>query len=324
MGRQQVGTDRTRRQSASTAEQVVHAGQRFNELRLGNLEWTNPASAERSARRRRHRFRVVRRFLGAAMALGLLGAIVFTALLLVTPSVGNAPRIIRDLERTHNSAYASSAPVRFSAALEAIQDRVHDSRSGSMSGVTEFVGQLLEPSRRDKLTIDQQLASMLYLRGDQGEVAQIERAVLVLKLHWSYSESALMGMYAAVASFGHGYYGLAAASCGYFGQRPAQLSWGQIALLAAAVTNPATDDPYQHFARAERYEAAVLRALVAAGTLSRAQAGEIAQQPLHLRSVLMTFRPRDRGRHHSTTQSAPTRPRLAHPPLCSSHSARGG
>jgi Transglycosylase len=297
MGRQRVGTGRIRRRPASTTGQVVHAGQLFNELRLGNLEWTIPTSPERIARRRRHRFRVVRRSLGAAMALGLLGAIVFTALLLVTPSVGNAPRIIRHLERTHNSAYASRAPARFSAALKAIQDRVHGSRSGSMSGVTEFVGQLLEPSRRDKLNIDQQLASMLYLRGGQGEVAQIERAVLVLKLHWSYSESALMGMYASVAGFGHGYYGLAAASCGYFGQRPAQLSWGQIALLAAVGTNPATDDPYQHFARARREQAAVLRALVAAGTFSRAEVGKIAQQPLHLRSLVVTSRPRDRGRH---------------------------
>jgi membrane peptidoglycan carboxypeptidase len=99
---------------------------------------------------------------------------------------------------------------------------------------------------------------------------------------------------------------------------------GQIALLAAAVTNPATDDPYQHFARAKRDEAAVLRALVAAGTLSRTQSGEIAQQPLHLRSLLVTLRPRDRARHHSTTQSASTRPRLAYSPLCSSDSARGG
>jgi penicillin-binding protein 1A len=263
----------------------VDAGQR-NELRLGNLEWTSPSSPERIARRRRHRYsRPARRIFGSAMALSLLAAILFAALLLVTPSVGHAPRLVRLLERTHNSALTGRAsPARFSAALKAFQDRGRDSRQGSMSDVTEFVGQLLEPPRPDNLTVDQRLASMLYLGSGQGAVAQVKRAVLVLKLRWSYSESELMGMYASVAIFGHGYYGLIGASCGYFGQRPGHLSWAQIALLAAAAANPATDDPYEHFARAKRDQAAVMRALVTAGTLSNVEAGKLAQMPLHLRA----------------------------------------
>ncbi|MGN6795674.1 MAG: transglycosylase domain-containing protein [Streptosporangiaceae bacterium] len=239
------------------------------------------------------------------MALSVLVAILFAALLLVTPSVGNAPRLIRNLERTHRLASVGrDVPARFLAALTAIQYRGHDSRSGSVSDVTAFVGQLVEPSTPDNPAIDQRLASMLYVRNGKGELAHIEQAVLVLKLRWHYSESALMRMYAAVASFGHGYYGLMAASCGYFGQRPGHLSWAQVALLAAAAANPATDDPYVHLVRAKRDQAAVMRELVAAGTLGSVQAVRFGRQPLHLRGVLVRSQPRNERRHHQVLKSA--------------------
>jgi hypothetical protein len=267
-------------------------GQR-NELRLGNLEWTSPASPERIARRRRHRmFRQARRAFGAGMAFALLGGIVFAALLLVTPSAGTAPRLVRNLERAHNwPATSPVSPIRFSAAMNAIQ-RGGRQTSGS-SGVTELVGHLFGSPTRRNLAIDQQLVSMLYLGRDNGEMAQIEQAVLVLKLHWAYSENRLINMYAAVASFAHGYYGLAAASCGYFGQRPGHLSWSQMALLAAIAMNPATDDPYEHFARAKRDQAAVLRSLALAGTFSGDEAARLTHEPLHLRDLLATSRAND-------------------------------
>ena len=58
------------------------------------------------------------------------------------------------------------------------------------------------------------------------------------------SHAQILRMYADVAYFGHGYYGLAAASCGYFGKGPARLSWGQAAMLAAIARAPGADDPF--------------------------------------------------------------------------------
>jgi hypothetical protein len=306
MGRQHVGRGRNRPPSVATNGQVDGGGLGRNELRLGNLEWTSPTSQERIARRRKYRvLRQARRIIGAALALSLLGGVVFAALLLVTPSVGNAPRLLRNLERTHNSAAADRAsPERFFAALRAIQDRQHDSPNGALSGVIAFAGHFLGPSAHQNRAVDQQLASMLYLRNGKGKIAQIERAVLLLKLHWTYSESAIMRMYAAAASFGHGYYGLVAASCGYFGQRPGHLSWAQITLLAAAAVNHATDDPYEHFGRAKRDQAAVLRALAAAGTFSDVQAAKIARQPLHLRGQLAASPRRDAAHSHKSPRTA--------------------
>jgi len=89
-------------------------------------------------------------------------------------------------------------------------------------------------------------------------------------------------MYAAVADFGRGYFGLTAASCGYFRRLPPKLSWAEMAMLAAVVKAPVADDPYIHPADAKRGQAAVLHGLVAAHVLSRAGAAQAARLPLHL------------------------------------------
>jgi penicillin-binding protein 1A len=89
-------------------------------------------------------------------------------------------------------------------------------------------------------------------------------------------------MYADVAYFGHNYYGLAAASCGYFGVTPARLSWAEAAMLAGLVQAPSADDPIAHFAAARARESHVLGRLVATGHLSPGQAVSFYRQPMDL------------------------------------------
>ena len=76
-------------------------------------------------------------------------------------------------------------------------------------------------------TLYQQLAKMLYTPGRAGFAAEAEQVALAVKLKYSYSGPEILRLYADVAYFGHGFYGLQNASCGYFGVRPDR------ALLAA-------------------------------------------------------------------------------------------
>jgi membrane peptidoglycan carboxypeptidase len=78
----------------------------------------------------------------------------------------------------------------------------------------------------------------------------------------------------------HGYYGLAAASCGYFSVPPAALSWPQAAMLAGLVQAPTADDPLRSAANARAREMHVLGRLVATGTLTADQAGAYLRTPL--------------------------------------------
>jgi penicillin-binding protein 1A len=106
--------------------------------------------------------------------------------------------------------------------------------------------------------------------------------MLGIKLELSYPKAEILRMYADVAYFGHGYYGLAAASCGYFGVTPAGLNWPQAALLAGLMQAPTADNPVAHYAAARVRESHVLGRLVAMGKLTPAQARGAYAQPLHL------------------------------------------
>src|SRR6202011_558522 len=90
-------------------------------------------------------------------------------------------------------------------------------------------------------TINQQLAKNLYTSGHSGFTQVIEQVALAVKLNMTYSRPEILRLYAEIAYYGHGYYGLEAASCGHFGREPAQLTVVQAAMLAGAVNAPTYD-----------------------------------------------------------------------------------
>jgi penicillin-binding protein 1A len=227
----------------------------------------------------------LRRFLAVLLALFLLGALVFTGLMFITPPVGNAPALARAIDRAHHAVYPGPpVPARFSDALVATEDH----RFYSEPGIDPFAiarvlrGRLTRGPDQGGATLYQQLAKMLYTRGKSGLAAEVEQVLLGIKLDFSFTKAQILQMYADVAYFGHGYYGLPAASCGYFGNRPAELSWPQAAMLAGLVQAPSLDDPRRHYANARAREAHVLARLAATGKLTKAQAEGAYRQPLHL------------------------------------------
>jgi penicillin-binding protein 1A len=241
---------------------------------------------EYAPRRRRGRWlRRLRRLAAVVVALFLLGTIVFTGLMFVTPSVGNAPELARAIDWAHGAAYPGPpVPSRFSGALVATEDHRFYSELGidpfAVARVTR--AKLIGGQDQGGATLYQQLAKMLYTPGKSGFAIEVEQVMLGIKLRFAYSRAQILRMYADVAYFGHGFYGLLAASCGYFGKAPAQLSWPQAALLAGMVQAPSPDDPLVHYANARAREAHVLGRLVATGRLTDAQAAQAYRQPLDL------------------------------------------
>ncbi len=212
--------------------------------------------------------------------LGIAGSAV---LFLVTPSPGNAGALVQAQDRAHGVAYPGPpVPARFARALVATEDHrfYQDPGIDPVAIGRVVLGRLSGGGDEGGATIDQQLAKMLYTPGRGGLSAEAEQLALAVKLDLTYSKARILQMYAEVAYFGHGFYGLAAASCGYFGAPPARLSWPQAALLAGLVQAPSADDPLVHPAQARAREAHVLGRLVAMRDLTRAQAGEASSQPL--------------------------------------------
>lgn len=237
------------------------------------------------ARRRRHRFRRIRRFLAVALALGLLAGVMLAGLLIVTPPVTNAPALVRALDGAHHAVYPGPpVPQRFAASLVASEDHRFYAEAGidPIAIARVGLGYLMGKPDQGGSTLYQQLAGLLYTPGRVGVLGKAERVLLGIKLDFSYSKAQILQMYADAAYFGHGYYGLRAASCGYFGLAPAALSWPQAALLAGLMQGPSADDPLTHPTLARARESYVLGRLAATGGLTQSQAGRAYRQPLHL------------------------------------------
>lgn len=213
----------------------------------------------------------------------ILAGLAFGALLLVTPSVGNARQIARAQATAHRAVYPGPpVPARFAASLVATEDH----RFYSEPGIDIFaIGRVAESyltgnGDQGGATLYQQLAKVLYTQGRSGVTVEAEQVALAVKLYLTYTKSQILRMYAGVVYFGNGYYGLAAASCGYFGVRPAGLSWPQAAMMAGLVQGPSVDDPLTHPAAARAREIHVIGRLVATGTLTQSQAALALAVPL--------------------------------------------
>jgi penicillin-binding protein 1A len=234
---------------------------------------------------RRRRWRVLRRLLVAFMVLVTLCVATFGLLLVITPSVNNAPALAQAIDRSHHVVYPGPpVPALFAESLVATEDH----RFYAEPGVDVFAIARVIAARFTRrgdqggATLYQQLAKMLYTPTGGGLSAEVEQVILGIKLDLTFSKPEILRMYSDVAYFGHGYYGLPAASCGYFGTTPAGLTLPQAATLAGLVQGPSADDPIAHYAVGRAREAHVLGRLVATGKISQAQATAAYAQRLHL------------------------------------------
>jgi membrane peptidoglycan carboxypeptidase len=229
--------------------------------------------------------RVLRWLLGLLLALLMLGVIAFGVLFALTPSVGNAPALARAIDTAHHAAYPGPpVPPLFAESLVATEDHRFYSEPGvDIYAIARVAAaQITGHGDQGGATLYQQLAKMLYTSGQSGFSVEVKQIMLGVKLDLAYSKARILRMYADVAYFGHGYYGLAQASCGYFGTVPAGLSLPEAATLAGLVQGPSADDPIEHYARARTREAHVLGRLVDTGKITQAQSAAAYAQRLRL------------------------------------------
>ncbi len=199
-----------------------------------------------------------------------------------TPSVGDAAARAAALGAAHGYGPPLTVlPDRITAAVLAVEDHrfyLHDGLDPlALPRVARgaFTG-----TDRGGSTIEAQLAKWLYTDGRRDPGAQAEQVVLAYKLDAVYSKSEILLMYLNTVYFGHGYYGVAAASRGYFGLAPDRVTWAQAALLAGLLQAPDAYDPHDHPTAAldRRHEA--LRRLVAVGAISPSDAADADGTPL--------------------------------------------
>ena len=252
--------------------------------RMARGEQSAPAASRvRHQARRRTLGRVTRNLVLACVALVVACALAFGLLLLVTPSTSNARQLARTFDKAHGAPYPGVVvPFRFATALESTEDHRFASEPGidPVAVVRVAYGRMIGRGDQGGATLYQQLAKMLYTPGRASLAAEAEQIALAVKLKYGYSGPEVLRLYADVAYFGHGFYGLENASCGYFGVQPDQMSWPQAAMLAGLVQGPTADDPLDNPAAGLAREQHVIGRLVAIGAISRADANAYLAIPL--------------------------------------------
>jgi membrane peptidoglycan carboxypeptidase len=238
--------------------------------------------------RTRRRSRITLRIAKVLLAIVVLLAVAVSLLFVLTPSAGQATALAQAQARERHIAYPGPpVPAYFAQALIATEDHRFNTDPGVDPLAMGRVVISWITGREDQggSTIDQQLAKNLYTGGHSGFTEDLEQLAIAVKLNRTYSRAEILRMYAEVAYYGHGYYGLAAASCGYFGRLPSRLTLVQAAMLAGVVNAPSYDDPLAYPRQARIRLVHVIGRMAAVGYLTQAQETAALNTPLGLSAV---------------------------------------
>jgi 1A family penicillin-binding protein len=158
-------------------------------------------------------------------------------------------------------------------ALVAVEDRRFFSHRGL--DPVRIVGAAWRNLRAGRIleggsTITQQLARTAKLTSSRTFQRKIREAAIAARLEQRYSKRQILEAYLNAVYFGDGYYGVEAASRGYFKKSAIDLDAHEAALLAALVRSPANDEPCVSPKRALARRNLVLRLMHVQGRLTDA------------------------------------------------------
>lgn len=95
-------------------------------------------------------------------------------------------------------------------------------------------------------TITQQLSRNIFLTHEVSWERKVKEIFIAMEIEKKYTKDQIMEFYLNNIYFGTGYYGIQAASKGYFSKEVDELSLSQIAFLCAIPNNPTLYDPFDN------------------------------------------------------------------------------
>ena len=132
-------------------------------------------------------------------------------------------------------------------------------------------------------TITQQVAKMLFLTHRKTFERKAREIILAMRMEHLLSKDEILEIYLNQTYYGHGAYGVEAASNVYFGKNVGELTLDEASLLAGLPKAPTAYSPYNAPDRALRRRAHVLRRMVEAGYIPTEAEERARALPLKLR-----------------------------------------
>lgn len=131
-------------------------------------------------------------------------------------------------------------------------------------------------------TITQQYVKVAIVTPERTLKRKIMEAMLAYRLERKYSKDQILALYLNTIYFGHGAYGVEAASQAYFGKHVRDLDLAECAMLAGVIKSPGRYSPLIDPEAAKRRRATVLSQMVELGFISQKQADSAAASEIAL------------------------------------------
>lgn len=156
--------------------------------------------------------------------------------------------IISRLKGSKDTTYVEyeDLPIEACSAIVSIEDKRFYRHDGAdYIALLRAVKALLETGELSQggSTITMQLARNTFLNQDKNWRRKVEEIFIAWELEEKYEKEDILEYYLNNIYFGNGYYGIGAASRGYFNKRVDQLNLSQVAFLCAIPNNPTLYDP---------------------------------------------------------------------------------
>ena len=122
-------------------------------------------------------------------------------------------------------------------------------------------------------SITQQLSRNLYETiGFENSIwRKVKEIITAIQTERTYTKNEILGMYLNTVHFGHGTYGIEAASKRFFGKNTSELSLSESAMLVGVLPSPASYSPINHWDRAVNRRDIVLNLMVNQGYITKAE-----------------------------------------------------
>ncbi|MEB3205732.1 MAG: PBP1A family penicillin-binding protein [Vampirovibrionales bacterium] len=195
--------------------------------------------------------------------------------------------ILANGQLRHTAVKLNEVSPEFINALVATEDRrfyQHHGVDPLGVGRAIFVNLTSGNLKEGASTLTQQLVRMYLLSNERTLTRKLKEMILAWRVEDKLSKEQILERYINSVYFGHGAYGIYAASMLYFSKAPSQLTQSESALLAGLPQAPSNYDPIinPELAKSRRNE--VIHNMVEAGYLKPEQAQWYQQQRLNLRA----------------------------------------
>ena len=188
------------------------------------------------------------------------------------------------IERREVIPYEAISPKLEQAILAAEDDEFYQHAGLSISRiVVTAINDIIHRRMHGASTLTQQLARKLFLTDDKTPERKIKEALLAIQIEKRYTKREIFTLYCNQMYFGHGVYGVEAASRLYFGKSAKDVSVEEAALIAGILQGNVRQSPYVNREAALRRRNYTLGRMAEVGFMTAEEAEAAKKKPIVVR-----------------------------------------